>query len=62
MSADFLITTSELSKKFGIKFSWIRKHLSEIPHYKIKGILRFDPDQVKIWLEQFQKGGNSEKR
>jgi excisionase family DNA binding protein len=53
-----LLNIEELSKLLNLPKSWIyeRTRRGEIPHRKLGKYLRFDIQEIKIWLEQHQRG------
>jgi len=60
MNNKVLVSIKVLSEKLDLKTSWIRDHLSEIPHYKMHRLVRFDLNEVKSWLSKFRAGGLDE--
>jgi excisionase family DNA binding protein len=56
-----LLNIEELSQRLGVSRSFIydrtRKNGPEkIPHFKLGKYVRFDPDQIEIWLTDREKG------
>lgn len=51
------LTKKQLAKKINVTESWIDKRLSEIPHFKIHHLVRFNLSEVLQWLEKFKRGG-----
>jgi excisionase family DNA binding protein len=51
-----LIRPDELAKALGVAqvtvYSWCRRGV--IPHLKLEGVVRFDPDEVAEWLRECQ--------
>lgn len=53
-----LLGVKETSKYLGVPISWIydRVRVGAIPYYKIGKYVRFDPQEIKAWLETQRKG------
>jgi len=48
------VTIKELSKSLSVSPSTIRRRIKEgMPHYRFKGILLFDKNEIFKWLEQY---------
>lgn len=48
-----LVTLAELQERFGFSERWWRYRIAEkMPAHRWGGGLRFDPDEVKDWLEE----------
>jgi excisionase family DNA binding protein len=49
-----LIRPDELAKALGVAqvtvYSWCRRGL--IPHHRLEGVIRFDPDEIDEWLKE----------
>lgn len=49
-----LIRPDELAKALGVAqvtvYSWCRRGL--IPHHRLEGVIRFDPDEIEEWLKE----------
>lgn len=47
------LTTADVAPMCGTTVPHIRKLARQelIPHYRIGGILKFDPDEIEAWLE-----------
>lgn len=47
-----LLRPDELAKALGVAqvtvYSWVRRGV--IPHLKLEGVVRFDPDEIGEWL------------
>lgn len=59
-----LLTVEELSTMLGVSVRWIheRTRLGQIPCYRLPSggrMLRFDPKEVRRWLEQYHAGNNA---
>jgi len=59
-----LLTVEELSAVLGVSVRWIheRTRLGQIPCYRLPSggrMLRFDPKEVRRWLEQYHAGNNA---
>ncbi len=54
-----LLTPEQVCARYGIKkntlYQWTSKGL--IPHLKIRGLLRFDEDELKKWEQQWVHKG-----
>jgi excisionase family DNA binding protein len=52
-----LISPEELAKGMNVArvtiYQWARRGV--IPHLKIEGLVRFEPEQIKMWLEAKRK-------
>ncbi len=46
-----MITVKQLADRIGMSESWIYANLSDIPHFRFKGAVRFNGDEVDKWLE-----------
>ncbi len=57
MASGDLISPEELAAALKIArvtaYAWIRR--GTIPHLKIEGVVRFDPQEVQAWLETKRK-------
>ena len=45
-----------LAKKWGLRESWLYQHMSELPHFKIGHLVRFDPVELEKYLNQVKRG------
>lgn len=54
-----LIRPDDLAKMLGVSkgavYKWARTGV--IPHLKIEGVTRFDPDEIEAWLKARQRKG-----
>ncbi len=52
-----MLTVAHISEFLGIKpstiYSWVT--LNKIPYIKIHGLIRFDPAEIRQWLESFKQ-------
>lgn len=47
-----LISRKDLAALLGVTVNWLKlKHNPPIPSYKMRHTIRYDPDEVKIWLK-----------
>ncbi len=53
-----LLSVKEVAKLLGVPTSWVydRVRVEAIPFFKIGKYVRFDPLEVKAWLEAQRKG------
>lgn len=49
-----LVSVHELSEILGVKASWLysRTRTKEIPHFKLGKYVKFDVDEVFLWLKK----------
>jgi len=52
---DIIFDVQGLSKYLGVSHKWVyeRAQFKEIPHIKVKGLLRFRKDEIDRWLERY---------
>ena len=47
-----LIDVPTLAKRWGLKDSWLYQHITDLPHFKIGHLVRFDPDELEAYLNK----------
>jgi excisionase family DNA binding protein len=65
-----LVTVEQAATFLGVSWSWIRRHLNQLPHVRVGRLIRFDADQLRATLttkalepkritmpNRFQRGG-----
>jgi excisionase family DNA binding protein len=57
-----LLTVQDLSKSFGFSEAWIRRMIfhKKIPFYKVEGLIRFNLEEVRVWIRDQKVGGKNE--
>jgi excisionase family DNA binding protein len=55
---DKLLTIDDVAKVFSVEPSVVRYWMrtTNIPYVKIGKQIRFDPGDIKVWVEQFKTG------
>ena len=53
-----LLTIEDVASEFNLKCSWLRKAVSrgQIPHLKLKHLIRFRRADLERWLSERQRG------
>ena len=53
-----LLTVEELAEFLNVKRSWIydKVYQGQLPHYKLGALLRFDAEEIKLWLKSNKRG------
>ena len=52
-----LLDIDQLAQQLGITHRHIRRLIAErrIPHVKVGRLIRFDPDEISVWLDEHRR-------
>lgn len=59
MTADRLLTASEVAELLSVPERWVREHTRSdlIPHVQLGRYIRYRPERVRDWLDEQERGG-----
>jgi excisionase family DNA binding protein len=51
------LTTKQLAEILNVKESWLRRQIftRKIPFMKIRGLIRFNQDDIEVWIKNNSK-------
>jgi excisionase family DNA binding protein len=59
-----MLTAREVAELLGVHENWVYDHAAsgDLPSYKIGGTRRFDPDELRGWIDGQRENGREPKR
>ena len=59
-----MLTAREVAELLGVHENWVYDHAAsgDLPSYKIGGTRRFDPDDLRGWIDGQRENGREPKR
>ena len=59
-----MLTARQVAELLGVHENWVYDHAAsgDLPSYKIGGSRRFDPEELRDWIEQQRQNGREPER